>query len=1008
MQQLGSSIKASWSWILSTIISNRTADDFVAITGLGDALLKAGEVFAAHVCYILSDDASLISSAVDPNCRIVYLGRKHDLHPTSFHRDWSSLRLTEVLEYTLKQASGGHCVLNHLQPYKIVFAHWLSDLGLSDLALKYCETLQESSSLRPDIMDRVKVLRERLSRHLGVSSSRQGTGEGGWLPKMGGLLERVIGVGSETEDVVTELAADAPGHRWSVHAESSLYASGIVPPAVPMFHPMAPPPSQIPVPPAQTGMSSVGSESNCYDERWQHASSRAESVVSATIPAAVPPPNVPHPPPMSPSMPMAASTPRFPSNITIPQGFPAPHVSPPQPPQQFMSQAGGLQVVHEQQRSSMPPPVVDSHHVPLPPHHQLGFSIAPSPVPHSHHQQGASHHPPPGSSQIVQQPPPGISAQPSHHQFVPPASTTLQEGPVKSGTSSASGNHPGPLASHPSSLQFYPQAPPGVPQTHLPTLSAPLEMPALLEQQGLGVPRPPVPAHYAHDSQQCPPMNRAPSMGGSQMTPRTHDPHAHPAIPAPQLPVEASLPQSVSQLSFESSSAPASQDPNPFAKAAPFNQGAVNASSVSWQPAPSMPPVSPQKPESSALPAVPTADPHLFAPTMSNAPPAPGRQEPPLPLPPQPPQAASWTMSQPGMPMPGTQPAPHAPLVPVSSMPPPAPAMIPPPSSPALHPTAQGAYQQGTPQPPPSSVVENTFAAQPSPSIGSRNEEEDDLGFGNKSLSRGKPQGSQQAASEEQDDSKDAASDAKGQEKKGVFGFFSGFFGKKAASGEQAASGAKQANLGEPSTFRYDEKLKRWVDTKEPQSTQTAAVPPPPPAASLNSMPSMMNAGDGAPTSFRRGATRSARSKYVDPLNPEAAGDVDAPPPIAPIPMAAPLGGNQGPTAPTMMPLPLTVPAPAPSHPHASPPAPSQQPMMQMQHSSPAASSSQAYQSSPSTQYYSHPPPNQYYQQQQQQQQHQPQHPSYNPQDYPTYSPENFSEHQNQQWSSPQPSFVSQ
>jgi hypothetical protein len=111
-----------------------------------------------------------------------------------------------------------------------------------------------------------------------------------------------------------------------------------------------------------------------------------------------------------------------------------------------------------------------------------------------------------------------------------------------------------------------------------------------------------------------------------------------------------------------------------------------------------------------------------------------------------------------------------------------------------------------------------------------------------------------------------------------MLGFISGWFGRKPPT--EQLGGPKQASLGEPSSFKYDETLKRWIDTKDPGSTAAAVVPPPPPA--MTAAPSMNPTLSDGPANFRRGATRSARSRYVDPFN---ADDGEPSPAIPTVPM---------------------------------------------------------------------------------------------------------------------------
>lgn len=216
------SLRRDWLIQLAMIMSNRTPDDHLVIMALGDALRQEGLIYAAHLCYLLCDDAHLISGLEADSTRIVYLGADHERAPHSFFRNWSALRLTEILEFALRQASGGHYVMEHLQAYKLKFAGWLADLGLVSLAMQYCQVIEEvarlavanksspasSCHLRDPVLGAAaKSLHERLARHMGATTATELgsaiTGSG-WLPKMGGILEafdrgltRVIGVSTE-------------------------------------------------------------------------------------------------------------------------------------------------------------------------------------------------------------------------------------------------------------------------------------------------------------------------------------------------------------------------------------------------------------------------------------------------------------------------------------------------------------------------------------------------------------------------------------------------------------------------------------------------------------------------------------------------------------------------------------------------------------------------------------------------------------------------------------------
>ena len=80
----------------------------------------------------------------------------------------------------------------------------------------------------------------------------------------------------------------------------------------------------------------------------------------------------------------------------------------------------------------------------------------------------------------------------------------------------------------------------------------------------------------------------------------------------------------------------------------------------------------------------------------------------------------------------------------------------------------------------------------------------------------------------EEDAKKDKEKEAKAAKSKGSW--FGGWLGKKDESLDSA--GEKKvikAKLGETSSFYYDEKLKRWVNKKDPSSAQASAKAAPPP-----------------------------------------------------------------------------------------------------------------------------------------------------------------------------------
>ena len=128
----------------------------------------------------------------------------------------------------------------------------------------------------------------------------------------------------------------------------------------------------------------------------------------------------------------------------------------------------------------------------------------------------------------------------------------------------------------------------------------------------------------------------------------------------------------------------------------------------------------------------------------------------------------------------------------------------------------------------------------------------DALGLGNKSLQRSASPTPSVSSARGADETRSTSGS--------VFSRVRSWFSssKGAASGgslgDGSANKSSKANLGEASTFRYDEALGRWVDEADGTKGTTAHIaPPPPPMASSGSSLRLSDAG-----------LKSARSRYVD------------------------------------------------------------------------------------------------------------------------------------------------
>lgn len=101
-----------------------------------------------------------------------------------------------------------------------------------------------------------------------------------------------------------------------------------------------------------------------------------------------------------------------------------------------------------------------------------------------------------------------------------------------------------------------------------------------------------------------------------------------------------------------------------------------------------------------------------------------------------------------------------------------------------------------------------------------------------------------------------------------VFGKIKSWFpsSKSSTSNPDNQKQTTKAKMGKPNSFRYDEKLKKWVDDSDPSTFEDAPKLPPPPKMSTSSTPSENPlAFDTGEINFR---AKKGKVKYFDPLNP--------------------------------------------------------------------------------------------------------------------------------------------
>jgi hypothetical protein len=143
-----SAVKSSEKWrtTLATLLGYNTSESVDAIVEFGDSLMKSGNTFAAHICYILSGKDSIFTSIDKEDVRLTLIGVDDGIYGSNALRNPLAVQLTEFYEYSLslrkkESTSESGLGIPHFQAYKLAYAWWLSDLGYVQRATEYCKTI---------------------------------------------------------------------------------------------------------------------------------------------------------------------------------------------------------------------------------------------------------------------------------------------------------------------------------------------------------------------------------------------------------------------------------------------------------------------------------------------------------------------------------------------------------------------------------------------------------------------------------------------------------------------------------------------------------------------------------------------------------------------------------------------------------------------------------------------------------------------------------------------------
>lgn len=166
-QVVASGMLDSWEENLALITANRTKDDELVIIHLGDCLWKErGEVTAAHTCYLVAESNFELYSET---ARLCLVGSDHLRFPRTYASP-EAIQRTEVYEYS-KVLGNSQFVLHPFQPYKLLYAHMLAEVGRISESLRYCQAILKvlkSSSRAPEVeiwKQLASSLEERLKTH---------------------------------------------------------------------------------------------------------------------------------------------------------------------------------------------------------------------------------------------------------------------------------------------------------------------------------------------------------------------------------------------------------------------------------------------------------------------------------------------------------------------------------------------------------------------------------------------------------------------------------------------------------------------------------------------------------------------------------------------------------------------------------------------------------------------------------------------------------------------------
>ncbi|XP_045789857.1 protein transport protein SEC16B homolog [Trifolium pratense] len=155
-----------WEENLAVITANRTKDDELVIIHLGDCLWKErSQIIAAHICYLI---AEANFESYSDTARLCLLGADHWKFPRTYANP-EAIQRTELYEYS-KVLGNSQFILLPFQPYKLIYAYMLAEVGKVSDSLKYCQAVLKSlkTGRAPEVetwKQMLSSLEERIRTH---------------------------------------------------------------------------------------------------------------------------------------------------------------------------------------------------------------------------------------------------------------------------------------------------------------------------------------------------------------------------------------------------------------------------------------------------------------------------------------------------------------------------------------------------------------------------------------------------------------------------------------------------------------------------------------------------------------------------------------------------------------------------------------------------------------------------------------------------------------------------